>query len=109
MLDAIMFAHEEIKKIVEFIDAIVAEVGITKQPFEPPVVPVEIEEDVKAFAEEKFDAAIRIKDKKDRENALDEVEIPQHSEEQAKELSLQAHRVRFHVYLGFLKVWPPTE
>lgn len=78
MLDAIMFAHEEIKKIVEFIDAIVAEVGATKQPFEPPVVPVEIEEDVKAFAEEKFDAAIRIKDKKDRENALDEVETLTH-------------------------------
>lgn len=78
MLDAIMFAHEEIKKIVEFIDAIVAEVGATKQPFEPPVVPVEIEEDVKAFAEEKFDSAIRIKDKKDRENALDEVEALTH-------------------------------
>lgn len=78
MLDAIMFAHEEIKKIVEFIDAIVAEIGVTKQPFEPPVVPVEIEKEVKSFAEEKFDAAIRIKDKKDRENALDEVETLTH-------------------------------
>lgn len=78
MLDAIMFAHEEIKNIVEFIDAIVAEVGVTKQQFEPPVVPVELEEEVKAFAEEKFDAAIRIKDKKDRENAMDEVETLTH-------------------------------
>ena len=78
MLDAIMFAHEEIKNIVEFIDAIVAEVGVTKQPFEPPVVPAELEEEVKSFAEEKFDAAIRIKDKKDRENALDEVETLTH-------------------------------
>lgn len=78
MLDAIMFAHEEIKKIVEFIDAIVAEVGVTKQQFEPPVVPAELEEEVKSFAEEKFDAAIRIKDKKDRENALDEVETLTH-------------------------------
>lgn len=78
MLDAIMFAHEEIKNIVEFIDAIVAEVGVTKQPFEPPVVPAELEEEVKTFAEEKFDAAIRIKDKKDREDALDEVESLTH-------------------------------
>ena len=78
MLDAIMFAHEEIKKIVEFIDAIVAEIGVTKQPFEPPVVPAELEEEVKAFAEEKFDAAIRIKDKKDRETAMDEVETLTH-------------------------------
>ena len=78
MLDAIMFANEEIKNIVEFIDAIVAEVGVTKQPFEPPVVPAELEEEVKSFAEEKFDAAIRIKDKKDRENAMDEVETLTH-------------------------------
>lgn len=78
MLDAIMFAHEEIKNIVEFIDAVVAEVGVTKQAFEPPVVPAELEEEVKAFAEEKFDAAIRIKDKKDRENAMDEVETLTH-------------------------------
>ena len=78
MLDAIMFAHEEIKKIVEFIDAVVAEVGVTKQPFEPPVVPAELEEEVKAFTEEKFDAAIRIKEKKDRENAMDEVETLTH-------------------------------
>lgn len=78
MLDAIMFAHEEIKNIVEFIDAVVAEVGVTKQAFEPPVVPAELEEEVKAFAEEKFDAAIRIKEKKDRENAMDEVETLTH-------------------------------
>lgn len=78
MLDAIMFAHEEIKNIVEFIDAVVAEVGVTKQSFEPPVVPAELEEEVKAFAEEKFDAAIRIKDKKGRENAMDEVETLTH-------------------------------
>ena len=78
MLDAIMFAHEEIKKIVEFIDAIVAEIGVTKQQFEPPVVPAELEKEVKSFAEEKFDTAIRIKDKKDRENALDKVESLTH-------------------------------
>ena len=30
MLDAILFAHEEIKRIVEFIDQIVAEVGRPK-------------------------------------------------------------------------------
>ena len=78
MLDAIMFAHEEIKKIVEFIDAIVDEVGVTKQPFEPPVVPAELQEEVRAYAEENFDKAIRIKDKKDRENALDEVESLTH-------------------------------
>lgn len=34
MLDAILFAHEEIKKIVEFIDQIVAELGKPKMEIE---------------------------------------------------------------------------
>ncbi|XVG94969.1 polyribonucleotide nucleotidyltransferase [Eubacteriales bacterium KG125] len=74
MLDAIMFAHEEIKKIVEFIEAIVAEVGKEKTPFEAPVVPEAILSEVKAFAEDKFDTAIRVKDKQGREDAMEAVE-----------------------------------
>lgn len=78
MLDAIMFAHEEIKKIVEFIEAIVAEVGKEKAPFEAPVVPEAILAEVKAFAEDKFDKAIRVKDKQGREDAMEAVETETH-------------------------------
>ena len=34
MFNAIVYAHEEIKKICEFIDGIVAEVGKEKEPYE---------------------------------------------------------------------------
>ena len=43
ILDAILFAHEEIKKIVNFINEIVAEVGKAKQEIEFYRIPEEIE------------------------------------------------------------------
>ena len=43
ILDAIMFAHEEIKKIVEFIEEIVKEVGKPKMEIELYKVPEDIE------------------------------------------------------------------
>lgn len=43
ILDAIMFAHEEIKKIVEFIEAIVAEIGKPKMEVELYQVPEDID------------------------------------------------------------------
>lgn len=47
MLDAILFGHEEIKKIVEFIDEIVAEVGQPKRVIEIKEVSEEVTNDVK--------------------------------------------------------------
>lgn len=47
MLDAILFGHEEIKKIVEFIDEIVAEVGQPKRVVEIKEVSEEVTNDVK--------------------------------------------------------------
>ncbi len=46
MLDAILFGHEEIKKIVAFIDTMVAEVGLEKQIIEFDEVENTVEEDV---------------------------------------------------------------
>ena len=43
MLDAILFAHEEIKKIVAFIEEIVAEVGKPKKDVTLYKVPEEID------------------------------------------------------------------
>ena len=49
ILDAIMFAHEEIKKIVEFIEEIVKEVGKPKMEIELYQVPEDIEKSRKAI------------------------------------------------------------
>lgn len=49
ILDAIMFAHEEIKKIVEFIEAIVAEVGKPKMEIDFIRIPEDIEAAVRDY------------------------------------------------------------
>ena len=75
MLDAILFAHEEIKKIVEFIDEIVAEVGKEKQDVELYTIPEEIDEAVRAYASDKMKEAIRTYDKLERLDNMDAVEV----------------------------------
>ena len=47
MLEAILFGHEEIKKIVAFIDTMVAEVGLEKQVIEFDEPEASVEDDVK--------------------------------------------------------------
>lgn len=75
MLDAILFAHEEIKKIVEFIDEIIAEVGKPKQEIELYTVPEEIDQAVRAYAVDKMKTAIKTADKQERLDNMDAVEV----------------------------------
>ena len=74
ILDAIMFAHEEIKKIVEFIEAVVAEVGKPKMEVELYKVPEDIDAAVRAYTEDKMRAAIQTFDKMERLENMDAVE-----------------------------------
>ena len=74
ILDAIMFAHEEIKKIVEFIEQIVAEVGKPKMEIELYKVPEDIDAAVRNYAEDKMRAAIQTYDKLERQENMDAVE-----------------------------------
>ncbi|MGN0711951.1 MAG: polyribonucleotide nucleotidyltransferase [Anaerovoracaceae bacterium] len=75
MLDAIMFAHEEIKKLVDFIEEIVAEVGKPKQEVELYKVPEDIDAEVRAYAVDKMKAAIKTVDKLERLDNMDKVEV----------------------------------
>ncbi|WP_312653492.1 polyribonucleotide nucleotidyltransferase [Aminipila sp.] len=75
MLDAIMFAHEEIKKLVEFIEEIIAEVGKPKKQTELYKVSEEINQAVRAFAVDKMKAAIKTVDKLERLDKMDAVEV----------------------------------
>ena len=74
MLDAILFAHEEIKKIVEFIEEVVKEVGKPKQEVEL-YKPQEIDEAVRAYAAPKMREAIQTPDKLERLENMDAVEL----------------------------------
>ncbi len=74
MLDAIMFAHEEIKNIVEFIEEVVKEVG--KPKLEVPLykVPEDIDAQVREYATSKMKDAIKTFDKTERLENMDKVE-----------------------------------
>lgn len=74
MLDAIFYAHEEIKKIVRFINEIVEEVGKEKMEVELVKAPADLEAAVRAFATEKIDSAIRTAEKLERLDKIDAVE-----------------------------------
>ena len=75
MLDAILFAHEEIKKIVEFIDEIVAEVGKPKQETNLYKIPEDINAAVRAYAVDKMKTAIKTVEKQERLDNMDAVEV----------------------------------
>ncbi len=74
MLDAIMFAHEEIKKICEFIEEIVAEVGKPKMQIELWKPNEEVDAAVREYAVAKMHDAILTKDKLERLDNMDAVE-----------------------------------
>lgn len=75
MLEAIMFAHAEIKKLVEFIEEVVSEVGKPKKEFNLNKVSEEIDQAVKAYAKDKMRAAIQTFDKVERLENMDAVEV----------------------------------
>ncbi len=75
MLDAIMFAHEEIKKLIAFIEEVIAEVGKPKQEIELYKIPEEIDAAVRAYAVDKMKTAIKTFDKMERLDNMDAVEI----------------------------------
>lgn len=73
MLEAIMFAHENIKKIVEFIEEIASKVGKEKKEVILATIDEELEKEVREFAEQKMLEAIRTVDKQERQNNIDKV------------------------------------
>ena len=75
MLDAILFAHEEIKRLVEFIDQIVAEVGRPKMEVNLYKPSEEIDQAVREYATEKMKEAIHTYDKLERLDNMDKVEV----------------------------------
>ncbi len=74
ILDGIMFAHEEIKKLVTFINQIAAEVGKEKKPMPEHNIPEDLEKAMREFETADMRAAIQIHDKTERQNAMDKLE-----------------------------------
>ncbi len=70
MLEAIMFGHETIQKLCDFISEIAQEVGKPKFEYQSFAVDESLYNDIKDYASDKVKAALDTDDKKTREEAL---------------------------------------
>ncbi|MCH1965329.1 polyribonucleotide nucleotidyltransferase [Paraclostridium sordellii] len=87
MLEAILFAHEEIKKVVQFVEMIVAEVGKEKIEVTLYKIDEDVEKAVREFATDKMKEAVKTVEKLERMEKMDAVkeETFTHFEEIAEE------------------------
>ncbi len=74
MVGAILFGHEEIKKLCDFQEKIVAEIGKPKREIELYKIPEEIDKAVREFASDMLDKALDTFDRTERQNGQDAVE-----------------------------------
>ncbi|MCY9092574.1 polyribonucleotide nucleotidyltransferase [Bacillus mojavensis] len=94
MLEAIMFGHDEIKRLIAFQEEIVAAIGKEKSEIKLYEIDEELNEKVKALAEEDLLKAIQVHEKHAREDAITEVkntvvakfEEDEHDEETIKQV-----------------------
>ncbi|MGB8462438.1 MAG: polyribonucleotide nucleotidyltransferase, partial [Priestia megaterium] len=73
MLEAIMFGHEQIKKLIAFQEEIVAAVGKEKVEVALYTVDADLERQVREIAEGDMNRAVQVQEKHARENAIKEV------------------------------------
>ncbi|MGG1678694.1 polyribonucleotide nucleotidyltransferase [Neobacillus sp. NRS-1170] len=73
MLKAIMFGHDEIKRLIEFQEKIVAEIGKPKREISLYEIDKELEAEVRELCEADMVNAIQVQEKHAREDAIKEV------------------------------------
>ncbi|WP_062050818.1 polyribonucleotide nucleotidyltransferase [Bacillus sp. JCM 19034] len=73
MLEAIMFGHDEIKKLIAFQEEIVSAVGKEKMVVELKTVDPELEQEVRSIAETDLKEAVQVQEKHARADAIDAI------------------------------------
>lgn len=92
MLEAIMFAHEEIKRLIAFQEEIVQAVGMEKMEVELFEIDTEIETAVRELCEQDMIQAIQVPEKHAREDAIEAVKksvLEKYEEQEADEETLK--------------------
>ena len=95
VLEAIMFGHNEIIKLIEFQEKVVAEVGKAKKDIPLFELDKELFEEVKGICEVKLVQAIQVQEKHAREDAITEVKtevLEQYTEKEATDETLKQVR-----------------
>ncbi len=73
MLEALMFGHDAVKELIEFEGRIISEIGDEKMEYEKLDIEDELREEITKQIEKDIDSALRIKDKQEKDNKLDEI------------------------------------
>ncbi|MDD2592299.1 MAG: polyribonucleotide nucleotidyltransferase [Erysipelotrichaceae bacterium] len=73
MVEALMFAHENIKRLCVFQEQIISECGKEKKVVKLYAPESELDQAVRAFAQTRLEEAVRIKEKLDRYGAIDDI------------------------------------
>ena len=73
MLEALMYGHEAIKELVQFQETIVEEIGVEKMDYDVLEITCELRDEIKNLCAEDLDKAMRIKDKLEKYNKIDEI------------------------------------
>ncbi|MBE4908682.1 polyribonucleotide nucleotidyltransferase [Cytobacillus suaedae] len=92
MLEAIMFGHEEIKKLIAFQEKIMEAVGVEKREIQLYEVDKNLEQSVRELAEKDINSAVQVHEKHAREDAISEVKaavIAKYEEQEADDQTLK--------------------
>ena len=74
MLEALMFGHEAIKKLIAFEEEIIEEIGLPTMEYEKLKITSELRSEVDTYVRERLDKALRIKDKLEKYAAIDNLQ-----------------------------------
>nr|WP_309099384.1 polyribonucleotide nucleotidyltransferase [Fredinandcohnia onubensis] len=92
MLEAIMFGHEEIKRLIAFQEKIVAVIGKEKREIVLYELDSELEAQIRAKAEDDINKAVQVAEKHAREDAINEVKaaiLAEYTEQEVDEATLK--------------------
>lgn len=74
MLEALMFGHEAIKKLITFEEEVISAIGVEKMEYEKLEITDELRSEVDSIVRGRLDKALRIKDKLEKYSAIDNLE-----------------------------------
>ena len=74
MLEALMFGHEAIKKLIAFEEEVIKAIGVEKMEYEKLEITDELRSEVDRIVRDRLDKALRIKDKLEKYSAIDNLE-----------------------------------
>ena len=74
MLDALMFGHEAIKKLIAFEEEIIKSIGEEKMEYEKLEITDELRSEVDKIVRDRLDKALRIKDKLEKYSTIDNLQ-----------------------------------